>query len=272
MPLSSVSSMSRHALRLPRQERLEDPLALREVLLRGGDVAPAVHRAAGDALEDHDLAGARCCQRRKHEVLADGRDQVERDGRVLRAWGHPGHVREREGALRRAVRGARRVALEELRDLALAGGDDHEVVLARVGLEVGNGRVVQDELPALPLERLHPAGHLQALVDRLGRPLEPRRPVDRLSARPGPGDDQRDPVDVGTLVGPEVDAELALVLERGVEHALARHHAAVADVVRRPIRDDGDLVPVLDEAKGELQAGLAGTDDEEARHSGSPTP
>ena len=69
----------------------------------------------------------------------------------------------------------------------------------------------------------------------------------------------------GHSVVPEVDAELALVLERGVEHALARHHAAVADVVRRPVRDDGDLVArPATRPKRELQPGLAGTDDEQS--------
>ena len=67
----------------------------------------------------------------------------------------------------------------------------------------------------------------------------------------------------GHSLFPVVDAEIALVLERGVEHALARHHLAVADVVRRAVRHDGDLVAVLDEAEGELEAGLAASDDQD---------
>jgi hypothetical protein len=50
------------------------------------------------------------------------------------------------------------------------------------------------------------------------------------------------------------------MLERRVEHALARHHLAVVDVLRRAVRDDRDVVAVLDEAERELEAGLAGAD------------
>ena len=183
------------ALGLPGQERLEHPLAPLEMLLRRRHVAPAVHRPAGDALEDHDLARARRGERREDEVLADGRDQVEADGRELGARLHPGHVGERERALRRTVRRTGRVALEQLRDLAFAGGDDDEVVLLGVAIEVGDRDVVQDDGAALLLELLHPERDLQALVDRLRRPLEARGPVDHLPAFRA-GDGKRDAFDV----------------------------------------------------------------------------
>ena len=143
MPSSSVSSTEPAPLRLPRQERLEDPLRLREVLLGRGDVAPAVHRPAGDALEDHDLARARRRQRREDEVLADARDQVEADGRELRPRRHPGDVRERERAHRLVELRPLGVALEEPRDLALAGRDDDEVAGGGVPLEVVDRRLVE---------------------------------------------------------------------------------------------------------------------------------
>ena len=258
------------ALRLPRQERLEDPLRLGQVLVRRGHVAPAVHRAAGDALEDHDLARARGGQRGEDEVLADGRDQVEAHGGVVRPRRHARDVRERERAHRLVVRRTRRVALEQRHDLSLAGRDDDQVVLLRVLLQVVDARVVDDELAALPLQLLHPAGDLHALVDRLRRPVELRRPVDHLAGRRLHAGrrrhGERDALDRRALFLPEVEPELALALQRRVEHALARHHLAVVDVLRGAVRDDGDLVSLLQKPQRELESRLARTDDQNAAH------
>ncbi len=186
MPRSSVSSIRAAALGLPRHERLQDPLRLREMLGGRRDVAPAVHRPAGHALEDHDLAGAARRQRREDEVLPHARDDVEADGRELRPRRHPGHVREGERAHRLVELRALCVALEELRDRALAGRDDHEVAVGGVPLEVVEARLVEDELAAARCEVLHPARELDALIDGLrqhGRGGRPSRSPSHLESR-----------------------------------------------------------------------------------------
>ncbi|HJY88240.1 MAG TPA: hypothetical protein VKE24_15510 [Candidatus Acidoferrales bacterium] len=61
----------RTAFGLPRQEPLEEPSAFLEVLLGAFDLVPAVHRAADDALEDHDFARSRGGYCRAHEILPD---------------------------------------------------------------------------------------------------------------------------------------------------------------------------------------------------------
>ena len=79
-------------------------------------------------------------QRREHEVLPHPRDDVEADGRELGPRRHPGHVGECEGAHRLIELRPLCIALEEPRDLALAGRDDDEVAVAGVPLEIVDGR------------------------------------------------------------------------------------------------------------------------------------
>src|SRR5204862_1120457 len=129
--------------------------------------------------------------------------------------------------------------------------------------------VVNEEFPAALLEHLHPAGYLHPLVDRLGRRLQSRRPVQCLAAvRSGHG--ELDAVHGGTDAGPQVDAQAAFGLQRGAEHALARHDLARGDAVRSAVGNDGDVVPALLQAERELQAGLAGADDEDLAHANLP--
>ena len=108
MPLSSVSSMSRQrsASQGMNVSRIHFDCA-RGARLRRRDVGPAVHRAAGDALEDHDLAGPARRQRREDEVLAHARDEVEAHGGELGPRRHARHVRERERAHAAASYGER---------------------------------------------------------------------------------------------------------------------------------------------------------------------
>src|SRR5581483_2985675 len=73
-------------------------------------------------------------------------------------------------------------------------------------------------------------------------------------------------LDARGLLLPEVDAEVALVLERGVEHALGGHDPAVADLVRRPVGHHGDVVSVRLETEGQLEPRLAGTDEKYPAH------
>ena len=124
------------------------------MLLRAVDVLPAIHRAAGNALEHHDVAGAAVGQRREDEILADRRDQVEVDGRVVRARRHAVHIGQRQRALRLVEGRLFGVALEQLRDVALAGGDDGQVGRGGVGFEVGDAGLLDLERAAAALELL----------------------------------------------------------------------------------------------------------------------
>lgn len=54
--------------------------------------------------------------------------------------------------------------------------------------------------------------------------------------------------------------------EARAEYDLARHDAAVADVLRGAVGDHGDVVAVPQQAGGEVEAGLAGSDDEDSAH------
>ena len=62
---------------------------------------------------------------------------------------------------------------------------------------------------------------------------------------------------VGHSLRPEIEADVALVLQRVVEHALAGHHLAGADVLGGAVLHQLDLIAFLQKAACELQAGLA---------------
>ncbi|CAM5485033.1 hypothetical protein SALBM217S_10760 [Streptomyces griseoloalbus] len=261
---------------LPGQELLHQFQGQGEVLGRVLDVRERVERAAGYALPEQDVGAAGRGERRHDEHLADAGDQVAADRlgvRVLRARAQAVHVGDGEGALRGAVRGALGVAGEHLHQLALAGGDEHQVVGAGEVVEVADGGAVDDELSAALGEGLHPAGHLDPLVHRLRVPVEVSQPVDRALRGTrvegaGGGDRHAETLDLRGLGLPEVQLEVTLVLEGGVEHALRGHDPSGADLVRGPVGHEGDLVPVRLEAQGELETGLAGPDDEYLPHTG----
>ena len=52
------------------------------------------------------------------------------------------------------------------------------------------------------------------------------------------------------------------MLKCGVEHTLARHHPPRTDLVGCAVGHDGDVMTVLDETEGELEAGLAAPNNE----------
>ena len=251
------------ALRLPRQEPLEDLQRAREVRGRRGDIGPAVQRAAGNPLEDHDLARAPRRQGREDEVLADTGDQVEADGRVLWPRRHALDVGQGERALRRVVGRLLGVAGEEVPERPLPGRDDDEVVRPGVVLELVDPRLADHELAAALYELVQPRRDLEPLVDRLRRPVEPRRPVDRLRAV-GSRHRQRDPLDRRALVAPAVEPESALALERALEHALARHDPSRSDLLGRPVRGQRHLGAGGEQAEPELEPGLPRADDRDS--------
>ena len=59
---------------------------------------------------------------------------------------------------------------------------------------------------------------------------------------------QTERVRVRALLLPEIDAEVALGLQRVVEHELARHHLSGGDVFGRPVGDHPDPIAVLQQA------------------------
>ncbi len=129
--------------------------------------------------------------------------------------------------------------------------------------------------PPRSLEFRHPRRDLHALVDALGGPVEHAVPVDRLLAaafRGGNG--EADGFDRRAAIVPEVEADVALVLQGGVEHALARQDAAVADLLGGAVLRDADFIAVIEQAAAQLQAGLTASDNSDpafARHMFSPT-
>src|SRR5580704_1957360 len=106
------------------------------MLLRVFCVAPAIHRAAGDSFEDHDFARSGSGEGREDKIFADAGDEIEADCGVWLTKAHSRYVRERENALRSAIRGTRCIRLEKRSKRAFADCDDYQVVAARVGFEI----------------------------------------------------------------------------------------------------------------------------------------
>ena len=238
------------------------------VLIRRFHLAPAIHGTAGNALEHHDFTRPRRGQRREDEIFPDGRRDIEGDaGR--RVGGKPGDVGQSERALRLVERRAFGVAFEQLDDVALATGQNHKIAIPGIVFQIGNAGFVDREFAATLLKLLHPARILDPLVDRLSRLVERVDPRDRLAAvRPRNGDAEA--VRVRALLLPVVEAEIALGLQRVVEHELARHHLAGGEVFCRPVGDEANPIAVLQKAEAQLQAGLAGADDGNVAHLRSP--
>lgn len=237
------------------------------MLARVLDAPEDVQRAAGDALPEQDVAGAGDGQRGDHEQLADARHQVaaHRLEVVLRARAEAVHIGDREGALRRVVRRPGGVAAEHRDQLALAGGDQDQVVGAGEVVEVRDGDAVDDHLAAALGEGLQPAGHLDPLVDRLPVAVQLAHPVDHPGGLRA-ADRDAEPLDLGCGVLPEVDAQLALVAQRGVEHALGGEHPPVAYLGRGAVGHHRHVVAVRLEAQRQLESGLPGPDDQYLAH------
>src|SRR2546428_836389 len=101
--------------------------------------------------------------------------------------------------------GLRTVAGERPGVAALARGDDDEVARIHLALEIVDGRCVDHETASARLEMLEQARILDALVDGLARPVEPRGEVESLLASNlGMRDRELDALRRRAGVGPEV--------------------------------------------------------------------
>ena len=155
-----------------------------------------------------------------------------------------------------------RVPLEHPGDIALAGGDDHEIGIRGIFFEIGRCRLFVFDRAAALFEFLHPARKFYPLIDRLRWLVEHAVPLDRLVTRSiGRRYDEADRIDCRTFLVPEIQSQFAFVAQCLVEHALARHHFAVADVVAFAVLHEADLVTGRQKTVAELQARLAAADD-----------
>lgn len=175
-------------------------------------------------------------------------------------------VREGQRTARPVVRGEFGVAREELAQLALARGDYDEIVRSGVPFEVVDARLVQHDLAAAAVrELLDPGRTLDPLVDGVGRALQWRAPGDvRSTVRTD--ERERDAGDVRGLVLPVVQAEFALTLQRGVEHALAGHDRAATYLVGVAVGDQGDVIAVRLKSQSELGTRLPGSNHRDPSH------
>ena len=117
------------------------------------------------------------------------------------------------------------------------------------------------DLAAALFEFLHPAGKLDALIDGLRGLVEQAVPFDGLVAGAiWRGNDQADRVDSRAFLVPEIQAQLPLVAQCDVEHALARHDFPGADVVARAVLHEANVIASRQQAVAKLQARLAAAD------------
>ena len=138
---------------------------------------------------------------------------------------------QRKRAHRLVERRARGVALEQLRDRALAGGDDDEVAVGGVALELRHADLGDLDRAAAFGDDLHEARKLDPLIDRLRRRVEPADEAERLVPEPsGAATAMRTPVDRGAASSHRSRPSRRSSARAGREHALARQHLAVGDV------------------------------------------
>ncbi|MNC23515.1 hypothetical protein D3C75_715440 [compost metagenome] len=174
------------------------------------------------------------------------------------------HVGQRNGAQRGVERAQLVVALEQLADLALAGGNDHQVAGLRVALQLRDAGILDHQFAATTLELGHPHRHLDALVHRLPRCAHQSAPVDQQLIAAACAHVHA--VGGRALLVPEGDAEFTLEGQCHVVHGLAGHDAACADLFGAAVGDDADCIALAKQADAELQAGLAGSDDGDLAH------
>ncbi|RMR98049.1 hypothetical protein ALP75_202443 [Pseudomonas syringae pv. actinidiae] len=207
------------------------------------DVLPAVQRATGNAFKNHDFAGAAGGQRRKHKVFAYTGDQVERDPRERRTWGHALDVSQCQCALWLTEQGALRVFGELIDHLTFACGQQHQIVTQRQRFQLIDANIIDHQI-ATPLDELvHPYRHFHALVHRLGVTVQACAPAEQLLARQlRVRHGQADALDSRALLFPEVEPQITLGLQRGVKHALAGHDLAVPNLLARTVGGQGHVV------------------------------
>ncbi len=144
----------------------------------------------------------------------------------------------------------------------LASCHDHEIAFLAILFETSDRSGIDDKLTAATLELLHPGRHLQALVHRSGRPLEPSGPpVEQCRGFRRCEGGHAHPSDLGAFLVPEAQSEGTLDPVGHVEHALTRRHPAVSDLIRGAVRDDRDCIAVLEQSDAQRQSSLSGADD-----------
>src|SRR5712692_3460028 len=219
----------------------------------GLDVRPAIHWSAGNALEHHDLARSRGGQGRENEILPNIGDEVEANRGIRLAWEHASDIGESKRPLWFGKWRAAGLTFEGVTDSSLAAGDDHHVMAARTALEIIDARGLDPQVSASLLELSHPARDLHPLIHGQGEIVEARSPVNYFAAneiRNG----ESNAFNFGTYLLPIIQAQAPFGFQCRVEHALARHHSAVVDFVRRAIGKKSDSVPSAQQAETELQA------------------
>ncbi len=185
---------------------------------------------------------------------------------------HALYIGQRQSALRLVIGRALRITLEHLGDIALAGGDNHQIAFPRIGFEVFDPGIMNGQLTTAMFEFRQPARNLDALIDALGLAVEFSIPLDGLAAI-GCRHHEIDRIDGGAAVAPEVQTEFALILQGVIEHALAGQNPTGGNLFCRSVLYDVNRVPRIQQATGELQSGLAAANNGETallRHFHSP--
>jgi len=195
------------------------------------------------------------------KILADGRDQVEADRRMLGARRHAGDVGQRQRPLRRRERAFVRIPLEYFATSFLPAATTTRSLSVAAASRSGNAGFLDGDPPAALLELRHPArifirDRRFALADPAYRSSRsrccPTRPVPHREVDRG---------DRWAFCLPEREAKLALGLQRTVEHALARQHRGRRGCRRRCGLDHVHVVAVALQPERQLQPGLAAADD-----------
>ena len=151
------------------------------------------------------------------------------------------HVSDRHGALRAVEGGLGPVGGKDLPQLALPGAHHHQVEERRELLEPAHRKLLDAEVPAAADERLDPVRALDPLVHRQRRALKRALPVDllpslaRRDVHVHPGDAHVRGVRPG-------DVQRLLDPQGGREHALAGGDRPGADLLGRPVGEQGDAV------------------------------
>ena len=243
------------------EERTSElPKALGEAMVEAGST---LARTANPQLADFDLDRA-CFAEMK--AIADGLDNAFISGYV--------RLLIDAANLKSVVRTARmHTSADFLSDVLLRGATDVDRLS---GADADSLAAVVahpplDKAAAAGGEQFHPGRHLDALVHRLRRAIQARGPVDQLVAGAlGVRHGQADAFDRRTVGFPLIQPQVALDLQRGIEHALAGHDLAAADVIGLAVGDHGHLVALVQQAQGQRQAGLPASDDRDSTHDASP--